>query len=446
MFTFLISLITGVISSAVPTWMASGVHPAESLRGAGRATRGRSVLPQKILVTVQAALSVILLVGAGLLTQSLRHLEEQQVGLETRGRIIVRLNPALAGYTPEKLPALYQKIADRFSEIPGVRGVSYALHTPLDEWDWGSRISVDGRPPVANPDDARAQFDRVSSRYFETIGTRVLRGRAIDEHDRPGSRHVAVINDAFARKFFPNEDPIGRHFGSADPGHSGDFEIVGIVENTKYRNEKAADPMFFLPMLQTENYTNARSASYQTWALFIDSVQLQVAGRPQDVYPEVQSALAGIDPNMPVLNLTTLENQISVRFNNPRLIARLTALFGLVALILACVGLYGVAAYAVVCRTSEIGIRLSLGASRGNVIGMMLRSVMSPVGLGLAIGIGAALAAGNLIASQLFGVKSYDPAVMLAAILVLVMSAIIAAVIPARRAASIDPIRALRTD
>jgi predicted permease len=387
-----------------------------------------------------------LLVGAGLLTQSLRRLEKQQVGLQIGGRVIVHLNPALASYTPEKLPALYQKIADRFGRIPGVQSVSYALHTPLDGWDWGAHVSIEGRPPAANPADSRAWYNRVSAHYFETIGTRVLRGRPIDEHDLPETHHVAVINQSFARKFFPDEDPIGKHFGMADAGHSGDFEIVGVVEDTKYRDEKVTDRMFFLPMLQTESYSNARAASYQTWSLFIDSIQLQLAGQSENLYGDVQRALAEIDPNLTLLDFTTLQEQVGIRFNGPRLIARLTGLFGLLALVLACVGLYGVASYIVARRTSEIGIRMSLGAGRRNVIALMLRTAMSPVGMGLVIGIVIALANGSLIASQLYGVKSYDPVVILVAVLVLVLAALLAAIVPARRAASIDPIRALRTE
>jgi predicted permease len=404
-FAFFLSLLTGIFSSIAPTWIASRTHPAESLSGAGRSTRGNSAFLQKVFVGLQAALSVVLLVGASLLTQSLHHLENQKFGFETPGRVIVRLNPALAGYTPPSLPALYQKLEQRFAEIPGVLSASYALHSPLDNWDWAFRISIEGRPPAANPADNRSSYDRVSARYFETIGTRLLRGRAIDEHDVQGSRHVAVINESFERKFFPNEDSLGKHFGIGDASHSGDFEIVGVVENTKYRDAKTpADEMFFLPMLQTETYTDARLASYQTWALFIDSVQLRVAGHPENLHSLVQRTLAEIDPNLTVLRLTTLDEQVAVGFNRPRLVARLTTLFGLLALILACVGLYGVAAYMV------------------------------------------ALAVGNLVANQLYGVKSHDPILLLVVVLVLLLSTALAAVVPARRAASIDPLQALRID
>jgi predicted permease len=446
-FAFLLSLFTGVISSIVPTWIASRTHPAESLRGAGRSTRGNSAFPQKVLVVFQAALSVVLLAVAGLLTQSLRRLENQKFGFQIPGRVIVRLNPALAGYTPQTLPALYQKLEQNFARMPGVLSASYALHSPLDDWNWATRIFIEGRPVAANSTDNLASYDRVSAHYFETIGTRLLRGRVFDEHDMQGSRHVAIVNEAFERKFFPHDDSLGKHFGAGDATHSGDVEIVGVVEDARYRDEKVpADQMFFLPMLQTEIYSNARLASYQNWALFIDSVQLRVAGRQENLTSLVQRTLAEIDPNLTVLQIRTVDEQVAIRLNRPRLISRLTVLFGFLALILACVGLYGVTAYSVARRTSEIGLRIALGAGKGNVVLMMLKNSLAPVALGLVIGILAALAAGNLIASQLYGVKSREPLTVLSAVLLLLLSSILAAILPARRAASIDPIQALRTD
>ena len=443
-FTFVLSLLTGVIFSTVPAWMTSGTHPAEALRGAGRSTRDHSALPQKSLVVLQAALSLVLLVGAGLLTVSLRNLENQPFGFETQGRLIVRINPALAGYTPERLPVLYQQLQERFSRIPGVLNASLALHTPFDNWNWNTAISVEGRAPAANPNDDDANYDWVSAGYFETIGTRVLRGRGIDEHDTPASHHIAVINQALARKFFPNDDPIGRHLGLAE-GHGGDYEIVGIVEDTKYIDPKApALPMFFMPLLQTVKYEKSDDARYQTWANYIDSIQLRVAGRPENLQTVVRRALAEVDPNLTVIRMTNLDEQVGIRLNTQRLIARLTTLYGVLALILASVGLYGVAAYTVARRTREIGLRMALGANRASVVTMVVRGAMTPVVLGLAIGVPVLFSGGRAIASQLYGVKGYDPRVLLAAIAVLAVAAIIAAVVPARRAAKVDPMVALR--
>jgi predicted permease len=443
-FTFVLSLLTGVIFSTVPAWIASRTHPAEALRGAGRTTRDHSVLPQKSLVVFQAALSLVLLVGAGLLTVSLRNLENQQFGFETQGRLIVRINPALAGYSPERLPVLYQQLQERFSRIPGVLSASLALRTPFDNWNWNTVITVAGRAPAADPNDDNANYDWVSAHYFETMGTHLLRGRGIDEHDIPTSHHTAVINQALARKFFPNEDPIGRHLGFVD-GHGGDYEIVGIVEDTKYIDPTApALPMFFVPLLQTVKYEHADDSRYQTWANYIDSIQLRVAGRPENLQALVRHTLAEVDPNLTVIRMTNLDEQVGIRLNTQRLIARLTTLYGVLALILASIGLYGVAAYTVARRTREIGLRMALGANRTNVVTMVVRGAMTPVVLGLTIGIPVLFAGGRAIASQLYGVKGYDPRVLLAAVSVLALSAIVAAVVPARRAAQVDPMVALR--
>jgi macrolide transport system ATP-binding/permease protein len=446
-FALLISLLTGMIFSVAPAWIASNTHPAETMRGAGRATRDNSAFPQKLLVVLQAALSLVLLVGAGLMTQSLRNLQKQQFGFDSQSRLIVRLNPALAGYTFERLPALYRRLQDRFSHLPGVLSASLALHSPMDGWNWGDQVWIQGRQPALNTHDDHVIYDFVSAHYFETIGTRLLRGRTIEERDTPSSRRIAVVNDALARKFFPNENPIGKYLGFNGVSHSGDYEIVGVVENTKYLDPKIpADPMVFLPLLQTVVYQETTQNAYQAWANYIDGVQLHVAGRPENLQAEVRNALAEIDPNLTVIKMTNLEEQVDSRLNSQRLIAQLTSLYGVLALVLACVGLYGVAAYTVARRTSEIGLRMAIGAGSTQVLGMVLRSAMAPITAGLAVGIPVVIAAGHAVASQLYGVKSYDPLILGLAIAVLLISAAMAALVPARRAASIDPIRALRTE
>jgi predicted permease len=446
-FAFLLSLITGIIFSVAPALIASRAHPAETLRGARRATRDSSALPQKLLVVFQATMSLVLLVGAGLMTQSLRNLEKQQFGFDSQSRLIVRLNPALAGYTFDRLPGLYRQLQNRFSHMPGVLSASLALHSPMDGWNWNGDVAVEGRPPSPNSADDKAQYDFVGPRYFETIGTRLLSGRPIEERDTPTSRHVAVINDALARKFFSNEDALGKHLGFNSASHGGDYEIVGIVENTKYLDPQTpAEPMVFLPLLQTVTYEDLTQNAYQTWANYIDGIQLHVAGRPENFQTEVHNGLAEIDPNLTAIKITNLEDQLDSRLNSQRLIAQLTSLYGVLALVLACVGLYGVAAYTVARRTSEIGLRMAIGADRKQVLGMILRTAMAPIVLGLAIGIPVVFAAGHAIASQLYGVKSYDPLILGLAIAVLAISAALAAMVPARRATLIDPMHALRTE
>jgi len=274
-------------------------------------------------------------------------------------------------------------------------------------------------------------------RLFETIGTRLLRGRAIDERDTPAARHVAVINETFAHRFFPNEDPVGQHFGMEDVSHSRDYEIVGVVEDAKYQDTRGpAYATLFLPLLQSPPGEPVRG--------WVGAIELHVAGKPENLELAVRKALADVDPNLTVLNLVSFSEQVARNFNQERLIARLTELFGLLALILACVGLYGISAYTVAQRTNEIGIRMALGADGRNVLGLVLRGALAQLGLGLAIGIPAALAGGRVLADQLYGVKSHDPMILGLAAVILAACAVLAVSVPARRATRVDPIVALR--
>ncbi len=434
-FAILLSLATGVVFGIAPAWMASRSNPADALRGAGRATGGRSLKVQKSLIVVQVALSIVLLVGAGLLTRSLRNLEYQQFGFVTDGRLIVSLiNLPAAGYTEEKLPALYQRLEEAMPPIPGVLSSSLSTYSPLAGNNWNEYVSIQGKPP-----DSRTapSWLRVGPHYFQTIGTRLLQGRVIDERDRPGAPTVAVVNDTFARKFFPDENAIGHYFGMTDLGHSGDYEIVGIVEDAKYQDTRGpAYPTFFLPLLQVRPGEPLRG--------WVSTIELHVAGRPENLEPAVRKAIAEVDPNLTVLRVVSFDEQVARNFNQERLIARLAEGFGLLALILACLGLYGVTAYGVTRRTNEIGIRMALGADRGNVLGLVLRNALVHLGIGLAIGIPVALASGFVLAGQLYGVKSYDPSILILATVILAGCALLAALVPAWRATRIDPLRALR--
>jgi macrolide transport system ATP-binding/permease protein len=440
-FAFLLAFVTGIVFGVAPAWITSYSDPADVLRGSGRSTRDRSSLPRKSLVVLQVALSAVLLIGAGLLSQTLRNLENQRFGFETQGRLIVRVNPALAGYKVERLYGLYQQLEQRLPQIPGVVSASYSIYSPMRGDNWGLGIHIEGHPP-----DERigASFDRVGPHYFETIGTRLLRGRTIGDEDTPTSRHVAVINETFAHKFFPKEDPIGQHFGMGDASNSGDLEIVGIVEDAKYQNAREpAYPTFFMPFLQM---AKDPKLSFMVGSHFMGDIELRVAGKPENLEYAVRRALADIDPNLTVLDIMSLTEQVDRNFNQDRLIARLTQLFGLLALVLACVGLYGVTAYSVARRTSEIGIRMALGADRKSVLELVLRGALLQLGLGLALGIPVALAGSRLLANQLYGIRSHDPVILGMAVVVLAACALLAAFVPARRAATIDPMQALRTE
>jgi predicted permease len=434
LFAFALSVATGVIFGMAPAWAGSHALPAEILRGAGRSTSDRSRVPQKALLVLQAALSLVLLVGAGLATESLRRLENQKFGFQTAGRLVVRVDSDLAGYAPERLPSLYQELQERLTEIPGVQSASLSMYSPMEGSNWADPISIAGHP-MPTGDVFASSLNSVSAHYFETIGTRLVRGRFIDERDAPRSQRVAVISEAFARKYFPNEEALGQHFGIGDASHAGDYEIVGIVEDAKYLD--AREPAYvtaFLPLVQArENNAN----------IFHD-LQLLVVGSAQNMVPVIRQALASVDPNLTVIRATRFDEQVAENFNSDRVVARLTTIYGLLALALACVGLYGVTAYMVTRRTSEIGIRMALGAPHASILTMMLRMAMSPVGLGLLLGLPLALAGGRAIASQLYGVKDYDPIVLGTAVFALLVSSTVAAVIPARRAMRVEPVVALR--
>jgi predicted permease len=447
-FAFALSLLTGLIFGIVPAWISSHSDPAEALRGVNRSTRDRASLPQKSLIVFQAALSLVLLVGAGLLTQSLRNLEHQDFGIATANRYVFHFDPAGAGYSVATMPAANERLDREFAALPGVQSVGLALYSALEGNNWGESIYVEGHPAPGPEAQNGSSWDRVSPHFFETIGQSVVRGRGFTEQDTATSRMVAVVNQAFVKKFFPNEDPIGRHFGTFDQKYANDYEIVGIVADAKYNNpDEPVRSMYFRPMTQLNTTIKERSFNTaETRSLFPNSITLRYAGDAASLEPLVRRTLAKINPNFTVLNFKSLDYQVAGNFTQQRLISRLTSLFGLLALALASVGLYGITSYSVARRTSEIGLRMALGANRGNVVALILRGASWQVGLGLALGLPAALLGGHFMASQLYGVKTYDPLTLAAAVLVLAVFAAIAGFIPARRAASIEPMDALRTE
>jgi predicted permease len=445
-FAALLSLLTSVIFAGAPAWINSKANAGEALHGAQRSVPGGSSIPQKSLVVLQAALSLVLLAGAGLLAESLRNLEGQQFGFVTDGRLIVKIDPSLAGYTADHLEGLYRSVRDRLRQIPGVRSVALSLYSPMADMNWSGGVSIAGRARTGNPDEwDGASWVRVSPDYFETIGTPLVRGRFIDQRDTPNSLHVAIINETFARKYFPDSDPLGKHFGAGDASHSGDYEIVGVVSDAKY--EDARDnpwPTYFRPLLQMEKFKDESDQSAELRSNWIHDVELRVEGRPQNLEPLIREALAGIDRNLPVLDIVTFSEQVSRNFNQERLIARLASWFGLLALALASIGLYGVLSYGVARRTREIGIRMALGAARSGILQMVLREAITLAVLGAIIGVPSALAANQLLASMLFGLKPTNPGVLSGATAFLLLVAMAAACFPAHKASSVDPMVALR--
>jgi predicted permease len=447
-FAVLLALITGIVFGIVPAWITSHGDPAEALRGANRWAGDRSTLPQRSLIVFQAALSLVLLAGAGLFTRSLQNLEHQDFGLQTTNRYVMHLNPEHAGYKPEGLDELDRMLEQQFAAIPGMQNVALALYSPLDGNPWGFTVFFPGKPVLGYKNADVALINRVTPNYFAAVGQPVIRGRSFTENDTGDSRHVAVVNQAFAKKFYPGEDPIGRRFGSWAQQDIGAYEIVGVVADAKYNHPREdARPMFFRPLAQWQrNLTGTTEISIEAQSHYFTSIVMNFVGTPQNLDETAQRTLAKVDPNLAIISLHPLEYQLAGNFNQERLIARLTTLFGLVTLVLAAVGLYGTTSYQVTQRTRDFGLRMALGANRNRVLGLVMSSAFMQVAFGLALGIPIVLAGGRYVANQLYLVKSYDPPSLLVAICVLSGAAVIASFIPARRAASIDPMQALRSE
>jgi predicted permease len=434
-----LSLLTGVLFGVAPAWMAAQAEPADALRSGTRATGGASLL-QRGLVVVQAAVSLVLLVGAGLFSQSLNKLLRTDLKLDPRNRYIVHFNPQAAGYSQRQLGELYRAIEDQFHAIPGVEKVGICSYTPMEDNHHGWDVTVEGKPEL----DLSTSNIRVGPEYFDSVGTHVLMGRGIGVQDTPTSATVAVINQAFAKKFFaPGENPIGHYFGGAKHPH--DYQIVGIVHDTVYEDVRLKDNlMYFAPLLQRTASDNRPID--QDEEMYVGAFVLKTSQPMPEMETLARRTLSRINPNLAVVRFQTFDAQIADRFSDDRMLARLTMLFGGLALLLATVGLYGVSAYTVARRTAEIGIRMALGAERGIVTTMILRGAMIQAGLGLMIGVPIAWLCLRFVESQLYEIKRIDAAVLLTSVLTLIFSASMAGLIPARRAASIDPAIALRTE
>ncbi len=450
-FAFLVSLITGLLFGLAPAWLSFHAQPAEALRGVSRSTRDRSSLPQKALVVLQAALSVVLLAGAILMTKTLTNLENQNFGVVTANRYVLHFDPQGAGYTIDKLPELYREIQNRFTALPGISSASLALYSPLEGDNWSDCVIPQGHPAPRQGDDCDSTWNRVDTHFLDAIGVPILKGRSFTENDDDTSPQVAIVNEAFVKKFFPGQDPIGRRFGLDRTEYSSSFEIVGVFRNFKmnlqYAQQDDVHPVFLRPITQEfMGYKEPGPIRGETRSMFVNAMILDFHASPSNVDALARNTLAGINPNLTVEDLRSFGNQLAGNFSEQRVVARLTGLFGLLALVIASVGLYGVMSYLVAQRTSEIGIRMALGATRLGVVNMVMRGALWQILVGLVLGIPASLYVGYLMKAMLYGVDSYDFTALAGAPLILVVFAAAAAFIPARRAASIEPMQALRTE
>jgi putative ABC transport system permease protein len=449
LFALGVSVLTGIIFGIAPAWVTSHAEPVDALRGANRSVGGRRSWGQKSLVIGQTAMSLVLLSAAALLGQSLRNLEHQNFGFETRGRYIAWINPQLSNYKPEQMEPLFREIDDRLRQIPGVRTVAPALYAPMTGDSWNESIRIEGRPEPGAKEDTSSGWARVMPGFFETIGAKIVLGRPITEDDTASTRNIAVINEAFAKKFFKDQNPIGQHFGIDRIKYSSSYEIVGVARNIRYMTwdyREPIRPMFWLPEAQTTQYDDPAFKAGETWSHYLYNIVIWAPGDPPGMEERVRKALASVDPNFVLYGVDPYSKVVSSDFQQQNMIATLTTLFGVLALLLAAIGLYGVMAYTVEQRTSEIGVRMALGADRSRVVRMVLRNAFFQVGIGLGIGIPAAIGAGKLMSDQLFDVKPWDPVMLALAILLLGIAALLASVIPAGRAAGVEPMTALRSE
>ncbi|NDQ56388.1 MAG: ABC transporter permease [Acidipila sp.] len=448
-FAFALSLLTGIIFGAVPAWLATRTSPSEALRGAGRSTRDHSSFAQKALLIAQATLSIVLLAGSVMLARSLDKLENQDFGYQVDGRIVVALHNPQKGYTVPKLNALYRQLEEQLNRLPGVQGSGLALYNPLTD-NWGELIMVSGHPASQLNEHAGASWDRVSSNYLQNFGITVIRGRAFTAADNENTAPVAIVNQAFVKRFFKSaEDPLGQHFGLDVPANAGTYNIIGVVRDAKFAGwglERPARPMFYVPLAQSVVYTDDSMKTTELRSHFISGVMLVTNASPGALEPQLKRILADLDPDLTITSIRTMQQQVELSFDQERAVATLAGLFGLVALLLAAVGLYGVTAYSVARRTNEIGIRMALGANRARVVQLVLRGAFQRVLIGLLLGLPLAIGAGHLIASQLYGVSSWDPLALTLAAGALAICSFFAAIIPASRAASISPMDALRIE
>ncbi len=435
-FALAVCALAAILFGLAPALRSTRVELAPALKAGSFSpgATGRRWSLGKGLVSFQAALSLLLLVGAGLFVRTLQKLEAEDLGFNRQHVLLVGIDPRLAGYKPAQLAPLYRQLLDRVNALPGVRSASLAAYSPMSGSSSTSNISAEGYTPPPGQ-DMNIHINVVSWKYFETVGTPILLGREMGLQDTASSPRVAVINATMAHDFFGNQNPIGRRFGFGDnPKHSGDIEIVGVAADAKYSNlRQKPEPMAFLPCLQDQGN-----------AAYVWEVELRTVGDPRSAAAAVRSALAGIDKGLPATKLKTLSEQVDDSLEQERTISELSSFFGLLALTLACVGLYGVMAYMVARRTSEMGIRMALGARSRDVLRMMLREGLFLVLAGIAVGIPAAIGAGHLISSMLFGLTPSDPVTISLATLLLVAVAVLAGYLPARRASRVDPMVALR--
>ena len=430
-FAMALSLATGVAFGLIPALQAARPDLAPVLKGMAAsvaAARGQARL-RRVLVVAQIALSLLLLVGAGLFTRSLYNLLRVNLGFRAENLLTFDLDPSASGYNTPRGLALYRELRERLATLPEVRAVAAASSGPFTGGNSGGGVKVEGYQPKED-EEADASWQTASPDYFRAMGIRLLDGRDFSERDDAAAPKVAIVNDVFARYYFGKQNPLGRHLGVRSAELN--CEIVGVVAANKHGNPReAASRYYYFPYAQDERIERL-------------TFYVRTGREGSQIGPQIRRLVQQLDANLPVTNMKSMQMRIEQSVFAERLIALLAAAFGALATLLAAIGLYGVIAYTVARRTSEIGVRIALGASRGGVLWLVLKEAGLLALAGIAVGVPAALAFSRLVKSQLFDISAADPITFAAAGLLLAAIALLAGYIPGRRAARIDPLIALR--
>jgi predicted permease len=432
LFSLLLTLFTVVLFGMAPAIRSTQFQLTSSLKdGRGAApAQAKSPLSRALLV-LQIALSLVLLAGAGLFLRTLLNFAHVDTGFEKQNVLVFQLDEYAAGYEPDaRLGNLLNQIEERVGAVRGVRAASFSLFT-FNQGEWSNDVTLEGISRNSENSE-EVLMNRVGAGYFAAFGLPVLFGRTFTLQDNERGPKVAVINETMARRFFPGESPIGRHFGFGDdPTHSGDYEIIGIVKNAKYESlRERQHPAAYFPHSQNVTY--------------LPNLEVRFSGDAAQITPQVRQAIEEVTRDVPIGEVSTLEEEVDNSVSKYRLVAQLSAFFGLLAVFLVCIGIYGLFSYTVARRTNEIGIRMALGAKPSEIMEMVLREGALLTFLGLMIGLSVSLGLTRLLSSFLFGVRPNDPLTFALATIFLILVSLMACYMPARRATRVDPIVALR--